>query len=111
MSKNLQKKAIDLLLQGATLISDPCPYCHGVRVMKDGVALCISCGKTPEKIVDIPTDSKNEKIENPTLKILEKKLEDLSKQLENEKEASAQQDLLKTINSLLDTIEKLKKQQ
>ena len=111
MSKNLQKKAIDLLLQGATLLSEPCPYCHGVRVMKDGQALCISCGKTPEKTVDVPTDSKNEKIENLTLKILDKKLQDLSKQLENENEANAQQDILKSINSLIDTIEKLKKQQ
>jgi len=39
------KKAAEMLLNGATLLSDPCPYCKGVRVMKDGHALCISCGQ------------------------------------------------------------------
>ena len=34
-----------MLLKGATLISDPCPYCKGVRVMKDGHALCVNCGR------------------------------------------------------------------
>ncbi len=105
MSENLRKKAIDLLLQGATLVSEPCPYCHGVRVMKDGSALCISCGKSPEKDIDIPNDSRNE---TPTLIILEKKLKDLSKQLENEQQPNKQQEILKSINSLIDTIEKLK---
>ena len=45
MSKELTKKAVDLLLTGATLLSEPCPYCSGVRVMKDGSALCINCGR------------------------------------------------------------------
>ena len=42
MSKGLTKKAVDMLLAGATLLSEPCPYCKGVRVMKDGNALCIN---------------------------------------------------------------------
>ena len=50
MSDKLTKKAAEMLLNGATLLSEPCPYCKGVRVMKDGNALCISCGKKPEKI-------------------------------------------------------------
>ena len=45
MSKGLTKKAVDMLLAGATLLSEPCPYCKGVRVMKDGNALCINCGR------------------------------------------------------------------
>ena len=49
MSKDLTKKAAEMLLKGATLLSEPCPYCKGVRVMKDGHALCISCGREPEK--------------------------------------------------------------
>ena len=47
MSKDLTKKAVEMLLKGATLLSEPCPYCKGVRVMKDGHALCVSCGKEP----------------------------------------------------------------
>ena len=42
MSDKLTKKAAEMLLNGATLLSEPCPYCKGVRVMKDGNALCIS---------------------------------------------------------------------
>ena len=53
MSNELTKKAADMLLNGATLLSEPCPYCKGVRVMKDGDALCVNCGKEPEKSNDV----------------------------------------------------------
>ena len=49
MSESIRKKAIEMLLNGATLLSEPCPYCKGVRVMKDGDALCVNCGKSPDK--------------------------------------------------------------
>jgi len=38
-----------MILNGGTLLSEPCPYCKGVRVMKDGHALCVNCGKEPEQ--------------------------------------------------------------
>ena len=38
-----------MILSGGTLLSEPCPYCKGVRVMKDGHALCVNCGKEPEQ--------------------------------------------------------------
>ena len=43
------RRAAEMLLRGATLLAQPCPYCSGVRVMKDGRALCASCGSEPEK--------------------------------------------------------------
>jgi len=49
VSKELTKKAAEILLTGGTLLSEHCPYCKGVRVMKNGHALCISCGREPEK--------------------------------------------------------------
>ena len=49
MENELTKKAAKMLLDGATLLSEPCPYCKGVRVMKEGQALCIGCGREPEK--------------------------------------------------------------
>ena len=58
MTEELTKKAAEMLLQGATLLSEPCPYCAGVRVMKEGQALCISCGKQPEK-KEIPVENLN----------------------------------------------------
>ena len=47
MSKDLIQKAAKMVIDGATILSEPCPYCKGVRVMKDGSALCINCGKRP----------------------------------------------------------------
>ena len=106
MSEDLTKKAADMLLNGATLLGEPCPYCAGVRVMKDGFALCISCGRKPEK-KNIP----KEKVEpKSSLKeILEKKIDNLSKELEGEKDHEKQQVILKSINSALEALEKMKK--
>ena len=106
MPDDLTQKAIKILLGGGTLLSEPCPYCKGVRVMKDGHALCINCGKEPEeKKVKIQN---KEKDSTSTLKTLEKKLEKLSSQLETEDEPAKQQELIKSIDSLINIIAKLK---
>ena len=107
MSKDLQKRAAEMLLNGATLLSEPCPYCKGVRVMKGGQALCIKCGKEPEKR-EIPKENKHEKKENPLKNTLKKKLEVLSKELEQEEDHEKQQSILKSINSVMETIDKIK---
>ena len=105
MSNELTKKAAEMLLNGATLLSEPCPYCNGVRVIKDGFALCVNCGKQPE---EKPTETKSAEEPVKPLKILEKKLEDLSKQLEKEVNPKKQQELIESINSLIGVIAKLK---
>ena len=110
MKKELTKKAAKMLLNGATLLSEPCPYCKGVRVIKEGHALCISCGREPEK-KDIPVEKSLDSITPPIKKALQKKMEILSKELENENDHEKQQNILKTINSLLETIEKIKDKQ
>jgi UPF0148 protein len=95
-----------MILSGGTLLSEPCPYCKGVRVMKDGYALCVNCGKEPEQK---PTKTQTkEKKSVSTLKTLEQKLEKLSSQLEVENEPAKQQELIKSIDSLIDVIAKLK---
>ena len=95
-----------MLLGGGTLLSEPCPYCKGVRVMKEGHALCVSCGKEPE---DKPAKMQDkEKDSTSTLKTLEKKLEKLSSQLETEEEPTKQQELIKSIDLLINLIAKLK---
>ncbi len=109
MSKDLQKRAAEMLLNGATLLSEPCPYCKGVRVMKEGQALCIQCGREPEKR-DIPKEPKPEEQKpeaNSLKKTLEKKLESLSKELEQETDHEKQQAILKTINSIIETINRI----
>ena len=106
MTEELTKKAAEMLLQGATLLSEPCPYCAGVRVMKEGQALCVSCGRQPEK-KEIPSENQSNE-SSPIEKIFEKKLENLSNELEREKDHEKQQSILKTINALLETAKKMK---
>ena len=106
MSNDLTQKAIKMILSGGTLLSEPCPYCKGVRVMKDGHALCVNCGREPEQK---PTKTQTkEKKSISTLKTLEQKLEKLSTQLEREDQPAKQQELIKSIDSLIDIIAKLK---
>ena len=106
MPDDLTQKAIKILLGGGTLLSEPCPYCKGVRVMKDGNALCVNCGKEPEE-KPVKAQSKNED-STSTLQTLEDKLEKLSSQLEKENEPAKQQELIKSIDLLINLIAKLK---
>ena len=107
VSKDLTKKAVEMLLQGATLLREPCPYCSGVRVMKEGQALCVSCGREPEKREVPQQDNKEQK--TSLLETLEKKLEVISKELEQESDPERQQVILKSINSLLEAVDKIKR--
>ena len=110
MTNDLTKKAAEMLLNGATLLSEPCPYCAGVRVMKEGKALCANCGQEPMRR-EIPNEGTDEKPKTGLAASLEKKLESLSKELELEKNHEKQQEILKSINSLLETLEKVKNKQ
>lgn len=112
MSADLRKKAAEMLLKGATLLAEPCPYCKGVRIMKDGNALCINCGKEPDKSKidqDAQSENQSHKKPSPVLISLKNKLEELTKELESEKDHEKQQQILKSINSLIETIDKLEK--
>jgi UPF0148 protein len=107
MSNELTKKAAEMLLNGATLLSEPCPYCKGVRVMKDGNALCVNCGKEPEKSNDV-MESNESKNNSSTLTKLEEKLEKLTGELSEESNHEKQESLLRSINSLVEIIKKMK---
>ena len=106
MSEEVRKKAIEMLLSGATLLSEPCPYCKGVRVMKDGDALCVSCGKSPDKELEKNSDVPQN---DSPIKKLEEKLQSMTDELSKEKDPKKQEIILKSINLLIDTISKLKK--
>lgn len=117
MSNDLTKRAAEMLLKGATLLAEPCPYCKGVRIMKDGNAFCVSCGREPKpEEVNSDTEKKSEAQEkseissqqDSVLKTLEIKLEFLSKELEKEANYEKQQQILKSINSLVEVIAKLR---
>ncbi len=110
MAEDLIRRAADMLLGGATLLSQPCPYCTGVRVLKDGQALCVNCGREPKKRTDIPQNTTVPPNSKELLKdVLDKKVQSLSKELEKETDHKRQQDILNSLNSLLDALEKIKK--
>ena len=107
VSNEFTKRAVEMLLQGATMLKEPCPYCSGVRIMKEGQAFCVSCGREPEKRNIPKQDNKEQK--SSLTETLEQKLEVLSKELEQESDHEKQQTILKSINSLIDALEKIKR--
>jgi len=74
--------------------------------MKEGHALCINCGREPEKkeVPVIETSNSTSTIK----KTIEKKMKTLSTELEKETDHEKQQEILKTINLLLETMGKIK---
>ncbi len=108
MSKDLTKKAVELLLKGATLVSEPCPYCKGVRIMKNGNALCVNCGKEGREEPGIKIQEKLEQSKTPADK-LDQKLKELTDELEKEKDYQKQQQILRSINEIILIKEKLRK--
>jgi UPF0148 protein len=78
--------------------------------MKEGQALCISCGREPEKKI-IQEKKPTEMKKSPLEETLNKKIEALSKELEQEKDHEKQQEILKSINLALETIQKIKGKQ
>ena len=108
MSNEYTKRAAEMLLNGATLLSEPCPYCKGVRVMKNGNALCVNCGKEPDKNINaIESDKQEDNTSNSLIK-LEKKLKDLTVELSTESDHKKHESLLKSIDSLVEIIKKMK---
>ena len=109
MSKDLTKKAVEMLLKGATLVSEPCPYCKGVRVMKDGSALCVTCGKEAkdEKIESILSKTP-QKTEHTSIDNLDQKIKNLTEDLQKEKDYEKQKQILNTLNEIITIKEKLK---
>ena len=109
MSKELTKKAVEMLLKGATLVGEPCPYCKGVRVMKDGSALCVTCGKEAKDEKDESILSKTpQKIESMSIDNLDQKINNLTEDLQKEKDYEKQKQILNTLNEIITIKEKLK---
>jgi len=109
MSKELTKKAVEMLLKGATLVGEPCPYCKGVRIMKDGSALCVTCGKEAreEKMESILSKAP-QKAESTSIDNLDQKIKDLTEDLQKEKDYEKQKQILSALNEIIAIKEKLK---
>ncbi|MGB9003564.1 MAG: autoantigen p27 domain-containing protein [Nitrosotalea sp.] len=110
MSKELTKKAVEMLLKGATLVSDPCPYCKGVRIIKEGNAFCVNCGREgKDKNIFQEEKPKDAMKEHSVLGKLDQKLKDLTDELQQEKDHAKQQQILRSINDIIAIKERLKK--
>lgn len=110
MSKELAKKAVEMLLKGATLVSDPCPYCKGVRIIKDGNALCVNCGKEGRnENIDSNKQVIEKETESTSMSKLDEKLKELTEELRNEKDYEKQKQILRSINEIIAVKEKLRK--
>lgn len=104
MADDLTKRAADMLLRGGTLVSEPCPYCRGVRIIKDGDALCTSCGRATEKR-DFQSATASAR------DALEGRLDALSAELATETDHARQREIVKSIDLLAKAIAKLKNAQ
>ena len=109
MSKELTKRAVEMLLKGATLVSDPCPYCKGVRIMNDGNALCVTCGQEAKKEVETVLSRTEQKSGDATIDALDQKIRDLAEALAKEKDYEKQKQILYTMNEIIAIKEKLGK--
>ena len=93
-------EAAKMLLSGATLAAQPCPYCGGVRVIKDGDAFCTGCDSGPSegpKPSHVPTESLDEQIQA------------LAGQLASEGDAAKRAALASAIGELASKAESLRK--
>ncbi len=92
MANDSIRRAAEMLLNGATMLAQPCPYCSGVRVIKNGRALCASCGSEPQNApIKEDTPSKEE---------IESQILDLSKQLGASTESDHRKAILDEISHL-----------
>lgn len=95
MSQGSLKRAADMLLHGATLLAEPCPYCSGVRVLQSGRALCVSCGAEPDG---------KDKVIQEGIKSIEEQMLDLTRQLGSTTDAELRARLLDAISELSKTM-------
>lgn len=84
------RQAAEMLLSGATMLAQPCPYCSGVRVIKDGKTLCVSCGSKSDQKTDTTT---------PTVEDLKKQVLELTMRLG---EATDPNDKKRIMDSIVD---------
>ena len=99
-----------MLLKGATLVSEPCPYCKGVRIMNNGNALCITCGKEAKKEqVETVLPKTEQRSENTVIDSLDQKIRDLAEELQKEKDYEKQKQILYAMNEIIAIKERLGK--
>ena len=123
-SKNRMISSADLLRKGASLLREPCPKCGGLQIKYQGNVYClnednldavlsggpVASPPTP-KLQEKKAESLPAKAEDTDSlrKLLEGKLEAVSKQLDETSDVEEQGKLLDLISKYIETLNKLKK--
>ena len=102
----------DLLRKGATLLREPCPKCGGLQIRYKEKTYCMNCddieavlSPKPEQAASGPKETPI----SPLRKMMEEKLNSVSKQLDATTDVEEQARLLDLISKYVETLEKLKK--
>jgi UPF0148 protein len=91
------------------MLSESCPECNTpIFQLKDGSLLCPMCDK-PVVVVPADADINAMKQQNKLEKTLNKKIQQIQDQLEEEMDPDNIITLLETLSKLIDTRDKLKK--
>ena len=108
------KQAAEFLLNGGTLLSEPCEKCNGIQVKKNNEVTCIICGNTttlkkPKSTEDI--DKTVDKRILPDLSISEKigeRLVELIMSIGSDKNLDEEEQRLRVIDNYIKILEKIK---
>ena len=111
----------DLVRRGATVLQEACPKCGAVQIKYKGKVYCtkeddlgaIDSPAAPEAVTPVKSAPSNKPAipssTDPVKKLLEEKLDQVSKQLESTNDVEEQSKLLDLISKYVETLEKLKK--
>jgi UPF0148 protein len=119
--RKLVATGAELLRRGATMLREPCPRCGGIQLKYGERVICLNeddvdsilSGRSPEKSAERRTTaaagSKQPSSVSPARKVIEDKLDSVTKQLVSSNDPNEQASLLDLISKYADTLEKLKK--
>lgn len=111
MKKKKTNKMVELLLSGATMLSNSCPVCSSPLFKVRGDIYCPTCDK---KVLIIKEGEESSSIVSNVLlprinEIVSSKLQELNKRMEEEKDPEKLHSIAKLLNELLDILEKIRR--
>ncbi|MFX1485900.1 MAG: Sjogren's syndrome/scleroderma autoantigen 1 family protein [Promethearchaeota archaeon] len=111
MKKKKTNKMVELLLSGATMLSNSCPVCASPLFKVHGDIYCPTCDK---KVLIVKEGEESSSVVSSVLlprmdEIVSSKLQDLNKRMEEEKDPEKLRSIAKLLNELLDILEKIRR--
>ena len=121
--KDSEKKlsnAASLLLKGATILQDPCLNCNGVQIKYKNQNICVQCdqvttpsdkpiSKKPASKEEVKKSTKSSTDSSTYKTILNNKINEILKLIDNESDIDKQLKLLSLIHQYVELIEKFDK--